>query len=114
MRARPEGASMRISLGQSSGSPRIGGGRGGGALFISFLLAACQEQPTSPATTDGTTEQVTDFEVTPEGMAAAQDARIGGSNRPPPPPGSPPSPPGTKLPPASAPARPRSTIHLSI
>src|SRR3954454_2772817 len=81
MRARPEGAAMRMSLGQSSGSARMGRRRVVGAVVVSLILAACQEQPTSPAATDGSTEQVTDFEVTPEAVAAAQDARIVGMHK---------------------------------
>src|SRR3954447_25584661 len=81
MRPEPEGAAMQILLGQSSGSLRIGRRRVAGGVVSLLLLAACQEQPTSPAASDGTTEQVTDFEVTPEGAAAARDAQIVGMHK---------------------------------
>jgi hypothetical protein len=72
---------MRIARGQSSDFPRTGRRRIVVAVAVSLMLAACQEQPTSPAAGDGSTEQVTDFEVTPEGAAAAQDARIVGMHK---------------------------------
>jgi hypothetical protein len=72
---------MRIARGQSSGFPRMGRRRVASAVLVSLLLAACQEQPTSPAASDGSTEQVTDFQVTPEGVAAAQDAKIVGMHK---------------------------------
>jgi hypothetical protein len=50
------------------------------AAMIVMAAAACQEQPTSPATNDSS-EPVIDFELTPRGAAAAQNAKMVGTHK---------------------------------
>jgi hypothetical protein len=76
-----QGAAMRIRVRRRLRDAVRAWDKAALLAITGFILAGCQDQPTSPVATDGAAEPIIDFELTPEGARAAEGADLVGMHK---------------------------------